>query len=140
MAGDPIDELLFADISEYKGFQFGIISKLSEPKVSGTIVKKLAIIEDCIVNNKGEYNVKFNIYYLVNENNKAMIYKEKWVSEWSDKAQLVDMTMIYPSSTNKKEQAVIENSKSYTNNSIKKVLIYKWCECYDYCTSSFIDE
>jgi len=140
MAGDPMSELLFKDIIEYDGFEFGLISKLPEPKLSGVIVKKCAVVEDCIVNNKGKFNIKFDIFYVVKENGQVNIYKEKWLSEWSDKAEPIDRTLIYSTAQTTKESNAKSEVESNSSNSIKKVLTYKWCECGDYCASLFVDE
>jgi hypothetical protein len=134
MAQNAVPNMVQEDILNCGDFPFGKIQNFIQHDDDSTMART-AVAEECSVNNKGEVNLKYNVYNLTIKNGKVEVLKEKYFADWDQKPKLVDREIIYPrtnlTNTNKQEN----RSKTYV-----KILTYKFCECNDFCYSSFIDE
>lgn len=90
MAGQNFVDDLYVDISNNKD-----IKSFPIPEYRGEIILKKAVIESKIVNNRGEEEIKINMYYVIQNKGRVTILKESWSKGFDTSYSNTEPTVIY---------------------------------------------
>lgn len=90
MAGQNFVDDLYVDISNNKE-----VKSFPTPEYRGEIILKKAVIESKIVNNRGEEEIKINIYYVIQNKGRVTILKESWSKGFDTSYRNTEPIVIY---------------------------------------------